>query len=216
MSLFACQDEVKVITTCPPTGSKILLFDVTGQPTGMALMDVRTFVCCVINQMFGVGIKTFKGSDMVGTVYTNTGLVGNFLVYAWGIPNLLIPIQQWDYVRNGSGDVIGVQILINFGDDDMFTIFPNPTCNSTPIGQLPEGIQFKQAIFSGDGFNTTFIIPHGLGQIPYYDVQPVGNDASGVYTTTADSTYIYVNYNVAPIIGTDNVILNWAANIPST
>lgn len=143
MSIFACQDEVKVITTCPPAGSKILLFDVTGQPTGMALMDANTWMCCLISQFFGAGTITVKGSDLVAGLYYNSQFVPNLQVFAWNIPNYLIregqngldpSTGQWRYILNSDLRVIGIEIYgIGYGDDDLFTISPNAGCNAFPV-----------------------------------------------------------------------------------
>lgn len=140
MSEVKACSTVNVITTCPPAGSQILLFNVSTEASGMALMDISVFKCCLLYQMFGAGIVTITGNDLVLGIYQNTNLVGNLLVYAWGIPNLLIPGSQWDYVYNDTGVVVGIEIFIGYGASDMFTIIPNPSCAGTPSGAFPEGI----------------------------------------------------------------------------
>jgi len=188
MSLFACQNEVKVITTCPPAGSKILLFDVTGQPTGMALMDLEVFKCCLLYQMFGVGIKTITGADLVLGIYQNTGLVGDLLVYAWGIPNFLIPVNQWDYVRNNEGVVVGIEIFINYEDTDRFTIIPNPSCTGTPASAFPEGINERFPLtghISGvDDYDLEWTSARMAKYGPYGNFTVWLDDGSGTYSPT--------------------------------
>lgn len=136
MSEVKACTTVNVITTCPPAGSQILLFNVSTQDNGLALMDIDLFKCCLLGQMFGVGIKTIQGSDLVLGIYDNDGLVGDLLVYAWNIPNFLIPVSQWDYVRNGAGKVVGIEIFIGYDPTDRFTIMPNPTCIGSPAGSF--------------------------------------------------------------------------------
>lgn len=142
MPLFACQNEIPVIATCPPAGSKVLLFDVTGsvQYKGMALMDLATFKCCMIFQMFGAGILTITGSQLVLGIYQNTSLVGELLVFADNIQRFLKTPSEWIYVRNGNGVVVGIEIFIGYLDDDEFQIFPNPSCTGTPAEAFPDGI----------------------------------------------------------------------------
>jgi len=70
------------------------------------------------------------------------------------------------------------------------------------------------ATFSGDGSTTQFKIEHGLVSTPSKVlVTPMSADAAGDFYVTADDTYIYVNYKSAPPSGTDNVKLNWCAEV---
>lgn len=164
MPLFACQNEIPVIAACPPSGAKILLFDVTGptQYKGMALMDIDVYACCVINKLFGAGTITIKGSDLVAGLYYNSNFIQNLQVFAWNIPNYLIregqnnlnpSTGQWRYILNGSGKVIGLEIYgIGYGADDLFTITPNATCNSIPSVAFTNGINTRvpeEGIISG-------------------------------------------------------------------
>ena len=137
-----------VLTSCPPDTAELLLFNVPNTPNGMALMTVAALKCCWMFQMFGAGIKTVTGAEFVNRIYTNTSLVGDLLVYSWGIANPLILGTQWDYVRNGNGKVIGIEILgtVGFLDDDRFTIFPNATCEGTPAETFTEGINTRHPL----------------------------------------------------------------------
>jgi hypothetical protein len=70
------------------------------------------------------------------------------------------------------------------------------------------------ATFSGDGTTTQFRIPHGLVGTPSKVlVTPASANAVGSFYVTADATYIYVNYSTAPPAGTNNVVLNWYAEV---
>jgi hypothetical protein len=70
----------------------------------------------------------------------------------------------------------------------------------------------KKAVFSGNGINTDFNIPHGLIGTPIASVTAASVDAAGISYITENSTYIIVHFSVAPPIGTDNVVINWIAN----
>jgi len=70
------------------------------------------------------------------------------------------------------------------------------------------------ATFNGDGTTTQFKIAHGLTSTPSKVlVTPASSNATGSFYVTADATYIYVNYTTAPPSGTNNVILNWYAEV---
>lgn len=70
------------------------------------------------------------------------------------------------------------------------------------------------ATFSGDGSQKQFKIPHGLSQTPNdWHVETVTDDASGFFHTTADSTFVTVNYGTAPPSGTGNLKFNLDARL---
>jgi hypothetical protein len=75
-------------------------------------------------------------------------------------------------------------------------------------------VQSGQATFSGDGTTTQFKIAHDLISAPSKIlVTPGSSDAKFTFYVTADSTYIYVNYDTAPPSGTNNVVLYWYAEV---
>lgn len=71
------------------------------------------------------------------------------------------------------------------------------------------------ATFSGTGSQTTFSIPHGLGQTPttfYILPKSAATATAGRMYVTADATNInFIYQTAAPALGTDNVILVWEA-----
>lgn len=208
MPLFACQNEIPVIAACPPSGAKILLFDVTGptQYKGMALMDIDVYACCVINKLFGAGTITIKGSDLVAGLYYNSNFIQNLQVFAWNIPNYLIregqngldPLTgQWRYILNGSGKVIGLEIYgIGYSADDLFTITPNATCNSIPSVAFTNGINTRvplQGVISGVDaydFEWTQVLKdkYGMGSFLVYLSDGIGGfNPSGLQPVPDDS-----------------------------
>jgi hypothetical protein len=71
-----------------------------------------------------------------------------------------------------------------------------------------------RAIFSGNGTQTTFTIPHGLVATPTsYRVEAASSDAKGDKYVTADATNLYVTFATAPPAGTNNVVLVWQAEV---
>jgi parallel beta-helix repeat protein len=71
-----------------------------------------------------------------------------------------------------------------------------------------------KSTFSGDGSTTTFTIAHGLAKQPTKVLVTAGSDAAkGDFYVTADATNITVTYATAPPSGTNNVVLNWYAEI---
>jgi parallel beta-helix repeat protein len=70
------------------------------------------------------------------------------------------------------------------------------------------------ATFSGDGSTKTFTIAHGLASTPTKVLVTAGSDAAkGDFYVTADATNITVTYATAPPSGTNNVVLNWYAEV---
>jgi hypothetical protein len=70
------------------------------------------------------------------------------------------------------------------------------------------------ATFSGNGTTTTFTFAHGLAGTPKMAVVTAGSsDAKGDFYVTYDATNITVTYATAPPSGTNNVVLNWYAEM---
>jgi hypothetical protein len=70
------------------------------------------------------------------------------------------------------------------------------------------------ATFSGNGSTTTFTIAHGLASTPTKVLVTAGSSAAkGDFYVTASATNITVTYGTAPASGTNNVILNWYAEV---
>lgn len=64
--------------------------------------------------------------------------------------------------------------------------------------------------FSADGLSKEFVIPHTVGTIPsYFNINATSAAAANFSYVTADANFIYINYTVAPIAGTNNLSWNW-------
>lgn len=77
---------------------------------------------------------------------------------------------------------------------------------------LDKRIKCGQAVFSGDGAETTFNIEHGFTEKPTSAI--VGKavaDLPDIDYWTIDETYISVTFKTAPPSGTDNVKIWWIA-----
>jgi len=85
------------------------------------------------------------------------------------------------------------------------------------IGLLEELSDSGQARFDGDGSRTIFRTSHGIGVTPdSWRVTPATDDASGFSHAEADHQDITFYYDYAPPSGSQNVILNWAAEREGT
>jgi hypothetical protein len=70
------------------------------------------------------------------------------------------------------------------------------------------------ATFSGTGSQTQFTIAHGLAGTPKMAIVTAGSsDAKGDFYVTYDATNLTVTYATAPPSGTNNVVLNWYAEV---
>jgi hypothetical protein len=62
----------------------------------------------------------------------------------------------------------------------------------------------------GNGADTVYTIPHGLGVIPaYYQVTATSRDAGNISYVTADVNFLNVYYSVPPPAGINNLSWNW-------
>lgn len=129
------------------------------------------------------------------------------------IPRFIYDPTEWSYVIGG-----GFKILIPGFDASVndYNLYVFVGCFNPGAAQYvpASGSQLKQTSFDGDGVTTVFLIPHLITGVPNYTVQPVGDDSAGEFSSTADATDIIITYNVAPPIGTENVIFDWGANAP--
>ena len=63
---------------------------------------------------------------------------------------------------------------------------------------------------SGNGADTAFSVPHGLGSIPaYYQVTVTSRDAANVSYVTADNNFLIIHYSSPPSVGNNNLSWNW-------
>lgn len=135
--------------------------------------------------MFGAGIKTISGTDLVAGIYYNSSFVDDLLVYAWNVPNFLKNGSQWNYIKNGAGKVIGIEILIGFDDTDQFTIFPNPSCSGTPVATLPDTINERVPLTGYIDGDDPYVLPWTPERIakygPFGNFTVWGDDGSGFY-----------------------------------
>ena len=83
----------------------------------------------------------------------------------------------------------------------------------TEFGTI-EKLKKGTSIQSGNGVLTSFTIPHTLGTTPtFINIQAGSFDAQDIGYITANSTNITINYNVAPLTGTNNLTFYWEASI---
>lgn len=121
--------------------------------------------------------------------------------------------SEW-FVEAASEDARGISST----DADSTNIIVN---YDTPPASGTDNVALNYAAFvqdpntfSGDGAQTQFQIPHGFSQTPNdWHVEPVTDDASGFFHTTANDTFVTVNYGTAPPSGTDNIKFNLDARL---
>lgn len=71
-----------------------------------------------------------------------------------------------------------------------------------------------RATFSGDGATTLFNITHNMAQTPTSEiVTPATDDARILLRTSRTGTLIQVVFATPPIVGVNNVVLNWYAEV---
>jgi len=67
---------------------------------------------------------------------------------------------------------------------------------------------------NGNGLATRFSIPHGIVGTPrFYSCLRGASGLPEIQYLTVDATNIYVNFTSPPLIGSNNVVLVWSANL---
>jgi len=171
------------------------------------------------NNCGGAVIITAADFSADGKTVERTDWLNKTLTIFWNNINRFILQADGEWAYNPTG---GFEILVpsdfdaNYiNADAIFIVFVS--CEPPGPAYVPPssggGSDLERATFSGDGVTVTFQIPHLLSGTPSYVIQPVGEDSAGEYSSNADSTNITITYNVAPPVGSDNVIFDWAANL---
>lgn len=110
---------------------------------------------------------------------------------------------------------IGNGVIVNTAGDDV-TI---PAANSSAAGLMTNTDKIRldylynsskvSATFSSTGLLTSFTFNHNAGGLPSsFVVSAVSEDAQGFAYATASISQITVYYNVAPPVGTNNLVFN--------
>jgi hypothetical protein len=135
---------------------------------------------------------------------TNTVITGNYTYDgSWGIDES----SNCDYNRIIANNVLGIATV----SQRVKKVGAN-TLVKQNIGYITEGS--RTATFSGNGSQTVFTIAHELVGTPKMAVVTAGSsDAKGDFYVTYDATNITVTYATAPPSGTNNVVLNWYAEM---
>jgi hypothetical protein len=169
----------------------------------------------------GLELITYINFESDGVTVINTDWANKRLFIFWNnIPKYIFPPDEggidWEYVAGGGFKILipGFDATVGGPNEDVQMVVAIGCFNPGGIIFPITGGEFQQATFSGDGFTTEFSIAHGITGTPNFVIQPVGDDAAGEYSVTANATYIIITYNVAPPTGTDNVVFDWNANLP--
>jgi exopolysaccharide biosynthesis protein len=125
----------------------------------------------------------------------------------------------WGILHNKASDTSALQIAFPY-HDSKYNIKLRRT-NADGSGSWNAWRDMKASVigtltYNGDGVATSKTIAHGLGVIPaYYQVTPasLNTGTAGIKYVTADATNLTVFFNVAPVTGTNNIVLNWKAEV---
>jgi hypothetical protein len=166
------------------------------------------------------------GTNNVNNYCNELLIVGNLfygcnkMLYA-GKSGINVPNKIFAYANRFKGRygfaLIGNNYYVELKDNS-FELTDSPIVGTgTLIAKNNKGFVTENsgtATFSGTGSQTQFTIPHGLAGTPKVAVVTAGsNDAKGDFYVTYDATNIYVTYATAPPSGTNNVVLNWYAEM---
>jgi hypothetical protein len=142
-------------------------------------------------------------------------------IYWMGSSTLNKPTTDisWGLIHFKSGSASASQVAIPY-HNSLYNIKMRRTDVADPTGWGPWRSVYDAKkgtlTYNGDGIATSKTIPHGLGVIPnYYQVSPlsVAAGTAGIKYVTADATNLTVFFNVAPATGTNNIVLNWKAEV---
>lgn len=147
--------------------------------------------------------------------YQNPFLIGSeiLVVLRNGIGMSLYPSDIQGFIFDTvTGTFVPNAAISDQGED--FVILYKKCNGSGGGGNIPvSGLITGHQLFNGDGITTTFNIVHGLFPFTpsFYIVG--GGSSFGAYGYTANSVTISVVFDVAPPLGSNNVVLTWAARI---
>lgn len=163
----------------------------------------------------GVEYITSPDFEADGKTVSRPDWAGKQIKIFWNnIPKFIKEGVDWIYIVGGGFEIIipGFNATASGPDEDVeMYVFVGCYSPGTII-YSGSNVTLNQATFSGDGITTVFQIEHLATGTPEYVIEPVGADSSGQYETTANGTYITITYNVAPPVGTDNIVINWAVS----
>lgn len=146
---------------------------------------------------------------VIGVSDLDPGVSREWYFKTYDNPNSLIDyLALYDRIklRNIPQNDVAPKVIAIDGDDNVRYI---------DAGVLGGGSStaINVATLSGTGAAITFTIPHGLSGTPKFLVTAASTAAAGISYSTVDATNITIHYAVAPVLGTNNVIINWSANL---
>lgn len=130
---MACEidfSQLPVLSGCPGPNEYFIVGNAVGGINANGNHGVGTIGFGVrkwsdlIRCLFGNGINTITGDQLDGDrQYINPNLSDSLVVYYNGVSRYLVEGEEWGYVSNG----IIILIQTEFGPNDFFIIFPNPS-----------------------------------------------------------------------------------------
>jgi hypothetical protein len=154
--------------------------------------------------------KLTAGSSVLST----PSLIGVeiLIVIREGIVMSAFPVDTNGYIFDPVTGTFTPNIPAGPAGESFIILYKNCNGNSgTPIPVI--GLRTGSQSFSGDGITTIFNINHGgFPFTPTFYVVGIGAPASaGVYYYTVNSVNVIVTFDIAPVTGSNNIILTWAA-----
>jgi parallel beta-helix repeat protein len=205
-SVYQDTDNTIIISTGLPLGKKV------GQNAMNLPSTVDYVVNCVItgNELaYGGQFASLNNDDKPQfTTISGNSIFGKRIMYASAVPTGTVK----QYYR---GDIIFNTAPSQGGSIGWVCTASGKVGTWVEFGSVKQQ-RSGQLVYNGDGSSTTKTIAHGLSATPTaYFVQAVSIDAGNavVKRVTADSTNLTITFATAPIAGTNNVTLNWRAEV---
>lgn len=192
-------DFSKRITTIPTTG---IINDL--------IVDtyVVNFTGNNITTLTGIDFPTNRMGGVCLFNKTNANLILKHNSLLSRVGNRFFLIEEQDFILAPDSSI---QLIYSGENNGYILIDSYQTTNQTTGSYLITG---GRAIFSGDGSQIEFLIPHTLPGIPIISVTPGSTDAAssfGYYVTTVDSTNITILFDAPPEMEVNNIVFFWLA-----
>lgn len=153
--------------------------------------------------------------DFEETAYQSNFLIGVdvLMVLREGVGMKSNPASIGGYIYDNVTGTFVPNSAISEQGEDFLILYKD--CSGGGGAPIPvAGLRTGNISFNGNGVTTEFNIPHGAAPAAIPDFYIVGIAApasAGVYYYQANTINIVVTFDVAPPIGTNNIILTWAA-----
>lgn len=189
----------------------------------------RIFTYETTNRGNGIVINANGGDIVYGDISDNDmDLLANCIILQGAAGGRTFNMKVKDNQARSSGAFLLLNAGAELNDIEMNYAEANVSAfivDNNPAGENKYNIGNRygtkrssnkgKIIASGNGSQVVFSAPHNLFQAPSNGMATLG--ANGIaaipYAVYYDATNIFIEFNSAPIAGTNNVIINWSAEI---